>query len=108
MYVRLNQRYSLLILFLVNIFMLSFVIFSKDRIEITVISEFDNPDGPDLEDPDLEEGQEPGDSEELQIDSCIGVEEPVLDPRYFTESYNVVWALGKLINHYKSMKTSQC
>ena len=82
MYVRLNQRYSLLIIFMLNIFMLSFLILSNDRIEITVISEFNNPDGPDLDDPDGGGGQEPGDSEEFQIDSCVGVEEPVSDLRY--------------------------
>ena len=99
MYVRLNQRYYLLILFLVNIFMLSFVIFSKDRIEITVISEF-NPDGSDLDDRDGGGDQEPGDNEELQIDSCVGVEEPVSELRYFTESYNVVCLMCNVLMSY--------
>ena len=83
MSVRLNQRYSLLICTISTIFLLSFFIFSTDRIEISVISEFNNLDGPDLDDRDGGGGgQEPGDYEELQIDSCVGVVEPVSDIRY--------------------------
>lgn len=74
MSVRLKKRYSLLILVL-SISLLSFLFTSKERIEISVISEFTNPDG--------EVGLEPGDDDELQIESCEGVEEPVSDVRYF-------------------------
>ena len=84
MSVRLKQRYSLYIIVLI-VTLLSFFIISKDRIEITVISEFNNPD-------DRQEGgagptQDPGDNENLKIESCKGVEEPVSDVRYISTTY---------------------
>ena len=78
MSVRLKQRYSLSIIVLI-VTLLSFFIISKDKIEITVISEFNNPEGG-----GAGPAQDPGDNENLQIDSCEGVEEPVSDVRYIS------------------------
>ena len=81
MSVRLKQRYSLFIIVLI-VTLISFFIISKDKIEITVISEFDNPDDP--EGGGAGPAQDPGDNQNVQIDSCEGVEEPVSDVRYIS------------------------
>ena len=75
MSVRLRQKYSLSLVVLIMT-LLSFFMISKDRIEISVVNEFYNPD-----DLDGEAGLDPGDDERGQIDSCEGVEEPVSDVR---------------------------
>ena len=83
MSVRLKQSHSLSIIVLI-VTLLSFFIISKYRIEITVISDFDNPNDPEGD------AQDPGDNDNVQIDSCEGVEEPVSDVRYISSTYRTV------------------
>ena len=71
MSVRLNKRYSLLIVILFTIILFSFLNIPREKIEITVINEFFNHDG--------EAGA--GGNQELKFESCRGVQEPVSDVR---------------------------